>query len=358
MAANAYTTIPAPGEDTTFTLEVWEEHGMPPILILDEGWTEIEDQAFVDMPDLEMIRIPASVVNILEDAFARAINLRQVEFAQGSQLESIGDGAFSDATALESIRIPSSVEYIGQGAFSGATALERIRIPRLVDTIMSLTFENATSLREVTFEEGSQLEFIHDGAFRGAIALQTIQIPASVLSIREDAFANTTNLRQVTFEPNSDIIHIDPNAFRDSGLDLVVIGEIALERLNVERNTLNLTPLHFGPNNNFYGRDNVTIVSRAQQINSLMFSMRNTPTRPLITDDLTRQVATFLLPPGVTPMSSAALAARAAAAEESEGGARKSRRRKRGIRRSSRKASRARKTKKRKSKRRRTMKRK
>jgi hypothetical protein len=363
---NPYTTIPAPGpgEDTTFTLEVWEEHGMPPILILDEGWTEIEDQAFVDMPDLEMIRIPASVVNILEDAFARAINLRQVEFAQGSQLESIGDGAFSDATALESIRIPSSVEYIGQGAFSGATALERIRIPRLVDTIMSLTFENATSLREVTFEEGSQLEFIYDGAFRGAIALQTIQIPASVLSIREDAFANTTNLRQVTFEPNSDIIHIDPNAFRDSGLDLVVIGEIALERLNVERNTLNLTPLHFGPNNNFYGRDNVTIVSRAQQISSLMFSMRNTPTRPRISDDITRRVGTFLMPPGVVPKSRKALEARGAAmeeeseGEESAGGARKSRRRKRGIRRSGRKASRARKTKKRKSKRRRTMKRK
>ena len=113
-----------------------------------------------------------------------------------------------------------------------------------------------------------------------------------------------------------------------------------------------------GPNNNFYGIDNVTIVSTAQQINSLMFSMRNTPTRPRITDDLTRQVGTFLLPPDVIPMSSAAIAARAAAAEESEGGARKSRRRNKGIRRKSRKASRARKTKKRKSKRRRTMKRK
>ena len=348
---NPYTIpAPGPGEDTTFTLEVWEEHGMPPILILDEGWTEIEDQAFVDMPDLEMIRIPASVVNILEDAFARAINLRQVEFAQGSQLESIGDGAFSDATALESIRIPSSVEYIGEGAFSGATALQTIRIPRLVDTIMSLTFENATSLREVTFEEGSQLEFIYDGAFRGATALQTIQIPASVLSIREDAFANTTNLRQVTFEPNSDIIHIDPNAFRDSGLDLVVIGEIALERLNVERNTLNLTPLHFGPNNNFYGRDNVTIVSRAQQMYA--FRGRRAPGYRQLPRDAKDYIAKFLMPPGAQPKSSAALAARA---EDSAGGARKPRTRKRGIRRSGRKASGSRRTKKR---RRRTMKRK
>ena len=407
-------TIPAPGEgeDTTFTLEVWEEHGTPPILILAEGWTEIEDQAFTDRPDLEMIRIPASVVSIQQDAFNGAIELRQVEFAQGSrlefigarafgrtealerinipasvtmidddafsnasslvevtfeegsQLESIGNGAFSDATALERIRIPSSVADIGQGAFLNATSLQTIRIPRLVDTIMFSTFENATSLREVTFEEDSQLEFINDGAFRGAIALQTIQIPASVLSISEDAFANTANLRELSFERNSEITSIHPTAFIGSGLTLVVMGEIVLEGLNDRRMTLNLPPLRFGQNDNFYGAGNVNIVSRAQQISSLMFSMRNTPTRPRISDDITRRVGTFLMPPGVVPKSRKALEARGAAmeeeseGEESAGGARKSRRRKRGIRRSGRKASRARKTKKRKSKRRRTQKRK
>ena len=375
---DAYTIpAPGPGEDTTFTLEVWEEHNTPSNLILAEGWVEIEAQAFTDSPVLEMIRIPASVVSILESAFNGAIELRQVEFAQGSRLEFIGDGVFARTEALERIRIPASVtmidveafsnatglrevtfeegsqlESIGQGAFSGATALERIRIPRLVDTIMSLTFENATSLREVTFEEGSQLEFIYDGAFRDAIALQTIQIPASVLSIREDAFANTTNLRQVIFEPNSEIIHIDPNAFRDSGLDLVVIGEIALERLNVERNTLNLTPLYFGPNNNFYGRDNVTIVSRAQQMYA--FRGRRAPGYRQLPRDAKDYIAKFLMPPGAQPKSSAALAARA---EDSAGGARKPRTRKRGIRRSGRKASSAQKTMKRKSKRRRTQKR-
>jgi hypothetical protein len=100
-----------------------------------------------------------------------------------------------------------------------------------------------------------------------------------------------------------------------------------------------LPPLRFGQNNNFYGAGNVTIVSRAQQISSLMFSMRNTPTRPRIPDDLTRRVGTFLMPPGVIPKSRKALEARGAAmeedseGEESAGGARKSRRRKRGAQR-------------------------
>ena len=51
---NPHLTIPAPGpgQDTIFTLEVWQQHDMPPILHLAEGWTEIEAQAFVDNTDL------------------------------------------------------------------------------------------------------------------------------------------------------------------------------------------------------------------------------------------------------------------------------------------------------------------
>jgi hypothetical protein len=221
---NPHITIPAPGpgEDTTFTLEVWEQHDMPPILHLAEGWTEIEAQAFTDNPDLEEIHIPASVVNILEDAFAGAINLRQVDFAEGSRLDFIGEGAFHGAIALERINIPPRVTRIGHGAFNNTTALEqvtfeegsqlemigfqafsdaralqRIRIPAGVRNIDNFAFFNASSLVEVTFEEGSQLEFIGDGAFDGATALQRFQIPANVADIGQGAFRNMTSLQTI-----------------------------------------------------------------------------------------------------------------------------------------------------------------
>jgi hypothetical protein len=231
---------------------------------------------------------------------------------------------------------------------------------------MSFTFENAPSLREVIFEEDSQLEFIRDGAFRNAIALQTIQIPASVLVIREDACANTTNLRELSFERNSEITSIHPTAFVGSGLTLVVMGEIVLEGLNNRRMTLNLPQLRFGQNSNFYGAGNVTIVSRAQQINRFAMIARNPvyenpgffgrllgkprkKTRSALPPELATEVGRYLMPAGVEPKSPAVLAARAAAATNATaGGARKPRTRKRGARR----------TQKRKPKRRRTMKRK
>ena len=262
-----HTTIPAPGpgQDTTFTLEVWQEHDMPPILHLAEGWTRIEDQAFVDHPDLEEIHIPTSVVSIHEDAFNGAINLRQVEFAQSSMLNGprlfFGDGVFAATEALKRINIParatdigdraflgatgleeitfeegSKIEVIGFQTFESATALQTIRIPARVKEISVEAFRNASSLVEVAFEEGSKLEFIGDNAFDGATALQTIHIPSGVGYIGQGAFRNTmslqtiriprlvdtimdltfenaTSLREVTFEGFSMLQTIAPGAF-------------------------------------------------------------------------------------------------------------------------------------------------
>jgi hypothetical protein len=268
---------------------------------------------------------------------------------------------------------------IGDYAFIGATALETIQIP-------------------------AEVQVIRQGAFQNATALQTIRISAGVREIGDRAFANTQALREITFEQDSEISNIGYDAFRGSGLTLVSIGETALNRLNadaISRNALaavnpspfrRLPQLRFGENKNFYGKYNVKIVSRTQQINTLQLSTKKrgyktppktgfarslaetlrlkkpTPkTRPALPEELTREIGTYLMPKGIEPKSPAALAARAAAMEEESeeeseeeaaGGARKSRTRKRGIRRSRRKASTTRKTKKRKPKRRRSMKRK
>lgn len=356
-------------------------------------------QTFSGATALQIIRIPASVRDIGIEAFQNASRLIEVIFDEGSQLEFIGDGAFSEATSLQRIQIPAGVGYIGQGAFDNATSLQTIHIPANVDTLMLRTFYNATSLREVTFEEGSLLISISDGVFAEATALQTIQIPEGVMLIRQGAFynarslqtiripagvreigvaafGNTQALREITFEQDSEISNIGHDAFRGSGLTLVAIGETALNRLNagaISRNRLAavdprpfipLPIVRFGENNNFYGKNNVKIVSRAQQINTFAMIARKPEykkrgvvgkfqekflgkpkiiTRKAIPQDLVRKIGNLMT--NIEPKSPAVLAARA---NDTAGGARKSKTRKR----------RARRTQKRKPKRRRTMKRK
>ena len=63
------------------------------------------------------------VKEICVNAFYGCTSLTSVTFAENSQLESIGEYAFSYCTSLTSIYIPNSVTFIGNNAFSGCTSL-------------------------------------------------------------------------------------------------------------------------------------------------------------------------------------------------------------------------------------------
>jgi hypothetical protein len=265
---------------------------------------------------------------------------------------------------------------------ANVVSLKSISIPASLYGIGTRVFFNASGLEKITFNRNSQIRYISARVFENATALNSINIPAGVREIEAYAFINTPMLREITFDQNSQIASIHANAFSKSGLTLVVIGESALDRLNVERLALNMQPLHFGENNNFYGKRNVKIVSRQQEADMLHLITREVgykkppryglgyikeslgllppreKTRPPLPKALADYASSFLMEKDVVPKSPAALAARTEATNATEGGSRKSRRRKRGVRRKSRKASRVQKTKKRKPKRRRTMKRK
>ena len=104
--------------------------------------------------------IPAEVTSIGNYAFYDANALENLSFAEGSNLETIGDYAFESTAALTSITIPASVRSIPTGAFFRAPALET-----------------------VIFARGSLLESIGNSAFAYTAALTSITIPASVRSI-------------------------------------------------------------------------------------------------------------------------------------------------------------------------------
>jgi hypothetical protein len=373
-------TIPAPESGSTvFTRAVWEEHGRPKILILEDGWTEIGHSAFTQTNQLLMIRIPASVfriranafemasslhqivfeegsqlidietrafarasslerinipknVEVIEyEAFYYATGLREVTFEEGSRLNKIEHHAFSGATALATIRIPKSVNKIGEGAFKGTKSLKTFHIPKAVKALHPNTFMDSSSLREVTFDADSLLKTIKQGAFSGATALQTIDIPLGVTEIQDAAFDNTPKLKELTFTRNSKIARIGPKAFIGSGLTTVVMVEPILDHLNAARRASNMPPLSFGKNN-FYGKDNVGIVSRAQQINTLRIITKkpghveshSAKTRPSLPRDVTNLVGEFLT--DIKPKSKHVLTKRAKS--PSKGGARNQKTRK------------------------------
>jgi hypothetical protein len=263
-------TIPAPENgNATFSSDDWMHYDGPDNVILEEGWTAIEDEAFYRNQSVLTIQIPASVHEIGHSAFDGASRLAKVTFNKNSKLETIKHGAFRGTKALKTFQFPANVKEIGQDSFSGTS-------------------------------------------------LKTIRIPKSVTTIGDKAFANTMALKEITFDPKSKISHIGEHTLSGSGLTLVVIGESALERLNSDRHTHNIPPLRFGENNNFYGKDNVKIVSMTDSINtfalgatkpgykkrslvSKLLRRSKKQARPSLPRDITNLVGEFLT--GIKPKS-------------------------------------------------------
>jgi len=176
-----------------------------------EGVTEIAEQVFVGNSTITSVNIPASVINIGNDAFGLCDNLTHVTFAENSNLQIIGNMAFS---------------------YSGITSIE---IPVSVITIGNDAFWNCTNLTTVTFVKNSSLQTISDGAFRWS-NITSIDIPASITEIGNSAFENCFNLSTVIFSENSNLKTIGSKVFCYSGItsieiptSVTTIGESAFE---------------------------------------------------------------------------------------------------------------------------------
>jgi len=118
--------------------------------------TKISSNIFWNQEYLRSLTIPATVTHINEYAFSNCVNLEKVIFEEGSQLDIISSGAFTNCSSLKEIELPESLEVIEGAAFSGCTSLESIRIPGNVREFNGSCFERCTSLKSVTLDEENQ----------------------------------------------------------------------------------------------------------------------------------------------------------------------------------------------------------
>ena len=121
----------------------------------------------------------------------------------------IGELAFNNCYALQSITIPNGVTTIGQYAFSNCNALQSITIPDGVMSIGQYAFYNCYALQSITIPDG--VTSIETNAFNGCYALQSITIPDGVTSIGNSAFYNCYALQSITISDS--VTSIETQAF-------------------------------------------------------------------------------------------------------------------------------------------------
>ena len=117
--------------------------------VVEEGITELGDDAFYGMEMLEEAEFADSVTILGGDAFRGCSALRTVKLSEN--LKTIGEYAFLECQSLESIQLPDSVEVIEYGGFSGCNKLTQIVIPRHIKSIGQYAFLDCAGLKQIHF---------------------------------------------------------------------------------------------------------------------------------------------------------------------------------------------------------------
>ncbi len=151
-----------------------------------------------------------NLTSIGNGAFSGASALTSINLPDN--LTSIGDWAFNDASALTSINLPDSITSIGYGAFSGASALTSINLPDNLTSIGDWVFSDASALTDINLPDN--LTSIGNGTFYGASALTSIDLPNSITSIGDSAFYGASALTSIDLPDN--LTSISNNVFNNA----------------------------------------------------------------------------------------------------------------------------------------------
>ncbi|MCH5304590.1 MAG: leucine-rich repeat domain-containing protein, partial [Ruminococcus sp.] len=108
--------------------------------------------------------------------------------------------AFSNNYTVESIKIPSSVNYLGCSAFYNCINLKKVTLPNSIESVKSNTFKNCKKLKTVNLPD--TLWEIEQEAFRGCKKLTKFVVPKSLAKIGKKAFMDCKSLKTVDFTEN------------------------------------------------------------------------------------------------------------------------------------------------------------
>ena len=118
-------------------------------LVLPAHIENIGYMSVAECMELKEIAIPASVIEIEKRAFEDCRNLAKIEFAEGSQLQTIGDWAFYNCHELAQLAIPEGVTEIGKAAFYGCTYLADVKLPASVQELGDNAFALCSKMKRM-----------------------------------------------------------------------------------------------------------------------------------------------------------------------------------------------------------------
>lgn len=180
------------------------------VLVIRDGVTKIQKDAFALNSSLKQVTIPSTVVSIGEGAFSRCSNLEKVVFAENSNLTTLETQVFSYCKKLTSINITNlkALETISYNAFD-SVSVSNFVIPATVENVSTTAFYNAavvsfevqTGNTKVVAQDG--VLYLVDGPDKTLVSYPKLKtgemfiMPEDVTVIGDFAFINSAYLQWI-----------------------------------------------------------------------------------------------------------------------------------------------------------------
>lgn len=298
--------------------------------------------------------IPANITAVANDAFSRNQAITSVAFAEGSKVQTMGDGVFYQCESLKSADFTNATELVSLGEqffancyalgtanlptnagftqipnsmFAGGAAAEEhvalttIHIPANVKKIGESVFAR-TNLATFTIAEGTQLEEIGSYAFQStaivdatsvldALAgagitvlpwglftesakIESVVIPASIVEIEDRVFDTCTSLTSVTFAEESKLTTIEDQVFAGTALTSFAVPALATSMPSF-RGMTSLASITFAEN---------AVITEVNDLSNTSISSINIPASVTKIGSMEgTKLTSITIPKGVTTMT-------------------------------------------------------
>ncbi|MBR3764110.1 MAG: leucine-rich repeat protein [Clostridia bacterium] len=153
-------------------------------VVLEEGVEVIQDRAFEDCAGITEIVLPTTLKTIGASAFEGCSGITKINFADTTQIVTIGSSAFSGCKGITSIALPDTLKTIGGYAFENCSSVRTLDLGEGVTTIGSCAFKNCSSLEAIYLPDSYRTTDYSDasvsyGPFVGCKSVRKLSIGCS-----------------------------------------------------------------------------------------------------------------------------------------------------------------------------------
>ncbi|MCI1720437.1 MAG: leucine-rich repeat domain-containing protein [Bacteroidales bacterium] len=152
--------------------------------------TGIGNGAFEGCENLKSVTLPATIINIGEEAFSES---GIVSIVLPNSVKRIGEFCFQDCKSLKTVTLSNSMSYITKQAFMDCEKLMSITIPSSIKSIEYLSL-SGTGLRSINLP--NTLQLIGNESLEGS-NITSLNIPKSVREIGDYALNYCISLKSL-----------------------------------------------------------------------------------------------------------------------------------------------------------------